>query len=140
MSEEINMENARERHRRARKETLEILLYVFVGLAVSIGSFVLFHCLKRFVIVTVLICLVDIVYAYVHARVFFRSKNWCGVRHIFIPLMMIVYWGIVFAVICVFNAMALEGEFSSAFLLYPVFLMPSFVLEIILVGLIGSRI
>jgi hypothetical protein len=76
-------------------------------------------------------------------QAFVDEMFFCSKRHmlnIFIPLMMIVYWGIVFAVICVFNAMALEGEFSSAFLLYPVFLMPSFVLEIILVGLIGSGI
>ena len=140
MSEELNMENAWERHRRERKKTLEILLYVLIGLVISVGSFVLFHFLKRFVIVTVLICVVDVVYAYIHARIFFKSKDWHGIRHIFIPLMMIIYWGIVFAVICGFNAMALEGAFSRAFLLYPIFLMPSFVLEIILVGLICSGI
>ena len=123
-----------------RKDTLEIVLYSLIGLVITVGSFAIFHFFERLPLLIVLICCVDVSYAYLHARIFFKSKDWRGARRFFIPLMMIVYWSIVFAIICIFNSMIIEGDFSYKFFLYPIFLLPSFVLEILIVGLIGSGI
>ena len=48
-----------------------------------------------------------------------------------------VYWTIIFAIISIGNAVVLEGEFSNHFFLYPIFLMPSFVLVLLLLALIA---
>ncbi|MBQ8302033.1 MAG: hypothetical protein IJX97_00605 [Clostridia bacterium] len=123
-----------------RKETLEIVLYSVIGLAITVGSFAIFHFFERLPLLTAFLCCVDVSYAYLHARVFFKSKDWQGARRFFIPLMMIAYWSIAFAIICIFNSMIIEGDFSYRFFLYPIFLLPSFVLEILIVGLICSGI
>lgn len=122
-----------------KKDTCTLILFSVVGLVITVGSFILYHICPN-PIVTVLICLADLVYAYFNARIFFKSKDWNGTRQIFIPLMMIFYWVIVFGILCIGNALLLKGEFFTQLLLYPIFLMPSFVLEILLVGLIGYGI
>ena len=58
-------------------------------------------------------------------------------RQIFIPLMLLIYWAIIFVVISIVNAMILEGAFSCSFFLYPIFLMPSFVLVLLLLALVA---
>ena len=84
-----------------------------------------------------MLCIADIVYAYFNARLFFKSKDWNGARQIFIPIMLMVYWTIIFAIISIGNAVVLEGEFSNHFFLYPIFLMPSFVLVLLLLAFVA---
>ena len=114
-----------------KKDTLVIIIFSIVGAVISFLSFFLYHYCE-YALVTIMLCIADIVYAYFNARLFFQSKDWNGARQIFIPLMMLVYWAIIFAVICIGNAMLLNGEFLNQFFLYPIFLMPSFVLVLIL--------
>lgn len=121
---------------RRRRDNLRIFLYAVVGLLISVASFVLHHYFGQMIAVTVLICIADVIYAFLNARIFLTSRNWRGVKYLFILLMMIVYWALLFGVVCVFNALVLKGPFSYHFYLYPVFLMPAFVIEILLVGLI----
>ena len=119
-----------------KKDKLKIIIFSIIGAAISVLSFFLYHhC--GYALVTVTLCTADIVYAYFNARLFFKSKDWNGVRQIFIPLMMFVYWTAIFAVISIGNAVMLEGEFSNHFFLYPVFLMPSFVLVLLLLALVA---
>ena len=51
--------------------------------------------------------------------------------------LMLVYWTAIFSVISIGNAVMLEGEFSNHFFLYPIFLMPSFVLVLLLLALVA---
>ena len=118
------------------KDTLVIIIFSIVGAVISFLSFFLYHYCE-YALVTIMLCIADIVYAYFNARLFFQSKDWNGARQIFIPLMMLVYWAIIFAVICIGNAMLLNGEFLNQFFLYPIFLMPSFVLVIFLLALVA---
>lgn len=122
-----------------KKDKWILILYSVIGLVIAVASFALYHiCPNPFV--TILICLTDIGYAYLNARIFFKSRDWNGARQILIPLLMIVYWTVVFGILCIGNAMLLKGEFFNQLFLYPIFLMPAFVLEILLVGLIGYGI
>ena len=84
-----------------------------------------------------MLCIADIVYAYFNARLFLKSKDWNGARQIFIPIMLLVYWTIIFALISIGNAVVSEGEFSNHFFLYPIFLMPSFVLVLLLLAFVA---
>ena len=119
-----------------RKELLLIIVFAIVGAGVSALSFFLYHYCSH-ILITIAVCIVDIIYAYFNAKLFLKSKDWSGARKIFIPLMLLVYWTVVFAVIIIGNAMLLKGEFSNHFFLYPIFLMPSFVLIITLLLLLG---
>ena len=119
-----------------RKEQLLIIVFAIVGAVISVLSFFLYHYCE-YALVTIMLCIADIVYAYFNARLFFKSKDWNGARQIFIPIMLLVYWTIVFAVIIIGNAVVLEGEFSNHFFLYPIFLMPSFFLVLLLLALLG---
>ena len=119
-----------------KKDTLLIIIFSIVGAVISVLSFFLYHYCE-YALVTIMLCIADIVYAYFNAKLFFESKDWNGARQIFIPLMMLVYWTAIFAVISIGNAVMLEGEFSNHFFLYPVFLMPSFVLVLLLLALVA---
>lgn len=119
-----------------KKDTLVIIIFSIVGAVISFLSFFLYHYCE-YAHVTIMLCLADIVYAYFNARLFFKSKDWNGARQIFIPIMLMVYWTIIFAIISIGNAVVLEGEFSNHFFLYPIFLMPSFVLVLLLLAFVA---
>ena len=119
-----------------KKENLQLIIFSIVGAVISVLSFFLYHYCGH-VLVTIMLCIADIVYAYFNARLFFKSKDWNGARQIFIPIMLLVYWSIIFALISIGNAVVSEGEFSNHFFLYPIFLMPSFVLVLILLAFVA---
>ena len=119
-----------------RKEQLLIIAFSIIGVGVSVLSFFLYHYCSH-ILVKIAVCIADIVYAYFNARLFFKSKDWNGARQFFIPLMMLVYWSVIFAVITIGNAVMLEGAFSNHFLLYPIFLMPAFVMVILLLACVA---
>ena len=119
-----------------KKDTLMIILFSIVGAVISVLSFFLYHYCEYF-LVTIMLCIADIVYAYFNARLFLKSKDWNGARQIFIPIMLLVYWTIIFALISIGNAVVSEGEFSNHFFLYPIFLMPSFVLVLLLLAFVA---
>ena len=119
-----------------KKDTLLIIIFSIVGAVISVLSFFLYHYCE-YALVTIMLCIADIVYAYFNARLFFKSKDWNGARQIFIPIMLLVYWSIIFALISIGNAVVSEGEFSNHFFLYPIFLMPSFVLVTFLLALVA---
>ncbi len=129
--------NETEKTPSSRKDNLTIGIVSAMGLALSVISFLVYAKFNHFLVVT-LICIVDLIFSYFNAKLFFKSKDWDGARQLFIPLMMVVYWAVVFAIICIGNAVLFEGAFSNEFLLYPVFLMPGFVLEILVFALISS--
>ena len=114
-----------------------IILFSVIGVAITVASFLVYYKIEHFLIV-IGICIIDIIYSYFNAKLFFKSKEWNGARQIFIPLMMIAYWAIFFAIVCIGNAILFEGVFSNQFFLYPIFLMPAFVLEILVLALIAS--
>ena len=119
-----------------KKDTLLIIIFSIVGAVISVLSFFLYHYCE-YVLVTIMLCIADIVYAYFNARLFLKSKDWNGARQIFIPIMLLVYWTIIFAIISIGNAVVSEGEFSNHFFLYPIFLMPSFVLVLLLLAFVA---
>ena len=119
-----------------KKDTLLIIIFSIVGAVISVLSFFLYHHCE-YALVTIMLCIADIVYAYFNARLFFKSKDWNGARQIFIPIMLMVYWTIIFAIISIGNAVVSEGEFSNHFFLYPIFLMPSFVLVLLLLAFVA---
>ena len=119
-----------------KKDTLLIIIFSIVGAVISVLSFFLYHYCE-YALVTIMLCIADIVYAYFHARLFLKSKDWNGARQIFIPIMILVYWSIIFAIISIGNAVVSEGEFSNHFFLYPIFLMPSFVLVLLLLAFVA---
>ena len=119
-----------------KRENRKLVIVALLGGCVSALSFVLFFLCQQ-VLVTVLICSIDIVYAHYNASLFFQAKHWKKNKMMLIPLLMIAYWCLVFCAIAVVNAWLLEGVFSNTFFLYPIFLMPAFVLEALIVGLIG---
>ena len=119
-----------------KKDTLLIIIFSIVGAGISVLSFFLYHYCE-YALVTIMLCIADIVYGYFNARLFFKSKDWNGARQILIPFMLLFYWTIIFAIISIGNAMVLEGEFSNHFFLYPIFLMPSFFLVLLLLALLG---
>ena len=119
-----------------KKDTLLVIIFSIVGAVISVLSFFLYHYCE-YALVTIMLCIADIVYAYFNARLFLKSKDWNGARQIFIPIMLLVYWTIIFAIICIGNAVVSEGEFSNHFFLYPIFLMPSFVLVLLLLAFVA---
>ena len=129
--------NETEKTNSLRKDNLKIGIVSAMGVFLSVISFFIYHKINHFLVVTA-ICIVDLIFSYFNTKLFFESKDWDGARQIFIPLMMIIYWAAVFAVICIGNAVLFEGSFSKVFFLYPIFLMPGFVLEILVFALIAS--
>ena len=129
--------NQTEKTTSSRKENLMIGIVSAIGMLLSVISFLIYKQINHFLVVTT-ICIADLIFSYFNAKLFFKSKDWDGARQLFIPLMMIVYWTAVFAVICIGNAVLFEGAFSNEFFLYPIFLMPGFVLEILVFALIAS--
>ena len=119
-----------------KKDTLLIIIFSIVGAVISVLSFFLYYYFE-YALVTIMLCIADIVHAYFNARLFFKSKDWNGARQIFIPIMLLVYWSIIFAIISIGNAVVSEGEFSNHFFLYPIFLMPSFVLVLLLLAFVA---
>lgn len=120
-----------------KKHNFCMIIFPIVGVLISVLNFIIFHHFGHYII-TITLCVVDITYAYFNARLYLASKDWNGSRRFFIPLMLLAYWAIIFTIICVGNAMMFEGSFSNAFFLYPIFLMPSFVVVVLLIALIGS--
>ena len=129
--------NETEKTTSSRKDNLTIAIVSVIGMLLSVISFLIYKQINHFLVVTA-ICIADLIFSYFNAKLFFKSKDWDGARQLFIPLMMIVYWTAVFAVICIGNAVLFEGAFSNEFFLYPIFLMPGFVLEILVFALIAS--
>ena len=82
-----------------KKDTLLIIIFSIVGGGISALSFFL-YCYFENSLVTIMLCIADIVYAYFNARLFFKSKDWNGARQIFIPLMIPIYWALAFACAC----------------------------------------
>ncbi len=117
-----------------RKERLLIIVFSIIGVGVSVLSFFLYHCCAH-ILITIAICIVDIIYSYFNAMLFCKAKEWNGVRPILIPLFLLMYWVIVLCLICIGNAL-INGGFSNSFFVYPIFLMPSFVVVIILILLL----
>ncbi len=128
--------NQTEKTTSSKKDNLTIGIMSAIGLLLSVISFFIYNKINSFLVV-IAICIADLIFSYFNAKLFFKSKDWDGARQLFIPLMMIVYWTAVFAVVCIGNAVMLEGEFSNHFFLYPVFLMPSFVLVLLLLALVA---
>ncbi|MBQ2987669.1 MAG: hypothetical protein IJD59_01030 [Clostridia bacterium] len=118
-----------------KKDLWLIIIFSIVGGGISALSFFLYHYFEN-PLVTIMVCIADIVYAYFNAKFFLKSRDWNGVRQIFIPLMLLFYWVIIFAIICIGNALVLNGEFLNQFFIYPIFLMPSFVLVLLLFAVI----
>ena len=100
-----------------KKDTLLIIIFSIVGAVISVLSFFLYHYCE-YALVTIMLCIADIVYAYFNARLFLKSKDWNGARQIFSPIMLLVYWTIIFAIISIGNAVVSEGEFSNHFFMY----------------------
>lgn len=128
--------NQTEKTTSSKKDNLTIGIMSAIGLLLSVISFFIYNKINSFLVV-IAICIADLIFSYFNAKLFFKSKDWDGARQLFIPLMMIVYWTAVFAVVCIGNAVMLEGEFSNHFFLYPIFLMPSFVLVLLLLALVA---
>ena len=120
----------------AKKDRLLFFMFAVLGVAISVFSFFLFYNTDN-VFLTVVICVLDVIYSYINAGCFFKSKCWNGVKQLLIPLAMITYWAIFFGIVCLGNATLFDGAFFNDLFLYPVFLMPAFVFEILLIGLIG---
>ena len=108
-----------------------------VGVFVAAGSFWLYKNFKAFPIVTVLICVIDVIYAYFNAKLFLKSRDWHGVRGILIFLFLLIYWAVIFTLVAICASASERGFFNDVFL-YPIFLMPSFVVVIVVLGLIAS--
>ena len=112
--------NETEKTTSSRKDNLTIAIVSAIGMLLSVISFLIYKQINHFLVVTT-ICIADLIFSYFNAKLFFKSKDWDGARQLFIPLMMIVYWTAVFAVICIGNAVLFEGAFSNEFFLYPIF-------------------
>ena len=108
-----------------------------LGGGISVGSFLLFFAFSHG-ISTVLICAVDIGYAFWHACGEFKEKKWDGTKRFLIPLLMVIFWALVFCVLCVGNASVLEKDFSYQLFLYPIFLMPAYEIVFLLFCLVAS--
>lgn len=135
---ELTEAEIREEKRKKRKEFLINLAFALGGAGISVGSFFLFHFFPTMHFLTVVVCIVDIAYAYLNARLFFKGKDWNGARQFIIPLLLIAYWAVIFAVICIFGVAFLKNEFTGSFFIYPIFLMPAFVIEIIVLCLVAE--
>ena len=118
-----------------KKEKRNLFLWSFIGVVISVCSFILYFKVDSLFFI-VAICLGDLIYAFFNIKQFLKSKDWEGVRQFFIPVIMIIYWLIVFCAVCVINAIGYGGDFSYSFFLYPIFLMPGIVFEVLLVGII----
>ena len=114
-----------------------IVLFSVIGGLISALSFFLFYKVEH-VLMVIGICSLDVVYGYFNLRLFIKSREWNGVRHVFSLLIMVTYWAIVFGVICIGNAILLDGVFSPHFFLYPIFLIPAFELVILLLCLVAQ--
>ena len=117
------------------REQIKIVVVSLLGALIAAGSFRLYFKFGSFSAITVLICIIDVIYAYFNARLFLTSREWQGVRGIMVFLFLLVYWAVIFAVVAIGASGSERGFFYDLFL-YPIFLMPAFVIVIILLGLI----
>ncbi len=120
------------------KELLKEIMLPFIGVLVSVGSFLLYFNFSSYTAVTVLICVADVIYAFINAKLFVKSQEWEGVRGIMIFVFFLFYWTVMFVVLAFFYANITKGGFVLNLLLYPIFLMPSFEIVILLLLLIAS--
>ena len=115
------------------KEILIEILFALIGVGISVASFMLYNLFSSSVLVTVLICFSDVLYAYFHfSRLDFETaydKTW------FIKAATI-YWAVLFVIITVFYCLFLKNSFFVSLLLYPIFLMPSFMIVVLIFMLI----
>ena len=82
--------NQTEKTTSSRKENMMIGIVSAIGVLLSVISFFIYNKIHSFLVVIV-ICIVDLIFSYFNAKLFFKSKDWDGARQLFIPLMMIVY-------------------------------------------------
>lgn len=131
------MRKISEAERENRREILKNILFAALGAGVSVGSFFLYYWVDH-VALTVVICLFDVGYTYWSACRFFDAQEWKGTKAIMIPMLMLIFWAIVFCVLCVGNAELMGGDFSYDMFLYPVFLMPAFEVVFLLLVILGQ--
>ena len=120
------------------KEMMEEIMLPIIGVLISVCSFLLYHNFSSYTAVTVLVCIIDIIYAYINAKIFVKSQEWEGARGIMIFVFFLLYWAVMFGVIAFFYANITKGDFVLDLLFYPIFLMPSFEIVILLLLLIAS--
>ena len=120
------------------KEMMEKIMTPVVGVLISVCSFLLYHKFSFYTVVIVLICIIDVIYAYVNAKIFVKSQEWEGVRGIMIFVFFLFYWTVMFGVLAFFYTNITKGDFVLDLLFYPIFLMPSFEIVILLLLLIAS--
>ena len=127
MDERNKCESAEEQDKIDVKHGIVIAIFAIIGGLIAVGSFLIFFRMRN-TAWTVGICIADVIYAYINACIFFKDKNWTGIRRFFIPVMMVIFYLIVLVII-IAGAVCLKiAEFTEFFFLYPVFLMPAFVL------------
>ena len=127
MDERNKCESAEEQDKIDVKHGIVIAIFAIIGGLIAFVSFWLFFRMRN-TAWTVGICIADVIFAYINACVFFKDKNWTGIRRFFIPVMMVIFYLIVLVII-IAGAVCLKiAEFTEFFFLYPVFLMPAFVL------------
>ncbi len=133
---DVMRENCKEENEKKIGETLELLLYAIAGLALTVVSFLLYINF-RYVWVAIPICVVDVIFAYFNLNVFLESKDWNGARILMSFFFMTVYWTVAFGLVCYFEISVREQAFYPQLAMYPFFLMPSFMLQVVLVGFLG---
>ena len=118
-----------EKKKRDLRNGIIIAAFAIVGGLLSVASFLLFFRMQN-VAWTVGICIVDVIYAYINANVFFKDREWRVAKRFFIPMMMVMYYIVVFTVIIIGAVCFKFSDYTDLFFLYPVFLFPSFILVI----------
>ena len=120
------------------EELIKEIMLSIIGLLISVCSFFLYFKLSSYTPIIVLICIIDVIYAYINAKLFVKSQEWEGVRGIMIFVFFLFYWTVLFGVLAFFYTNITKGGFVLDLLFYPIFLMPSFEIVILLLMLIAS--
>lgn len=117
--------------RETAKKQLRFILFSVLGALISVCSFWLYSVFSGYTAVTVLLCALNVAYAYFNVSEYLRSRDFEGVRVFMIIIFLIAYFGVAFGLVALFGSAAFNLKVSYEFLIYTVFLMPAFVAVIV---------
>ena len=115
------------------KEILIAGMFSLIGVGITVASFMLYNKFSYSTVTIFLICLLDVAYAYFHFKKSDLEDVFDKIRFLKCA---VIYWLILFVVISIFYCFIFKKEFSASLLLYPIFIMPSFMIVVLIFGLI----
>jgi len=130
------------------KENKYEIIFSIVGLVLTIISFILHFKLKDYKIVIAFMMLLDLTFMFIQLKLFYidtfyknnkiKLKEW--EKTMYSITVVVIFYVIVTVFLLLMGLLYLELSFSFNYMIFPCYLAPSFILTIVLIGLISEGI